>query len=541
MEKIISKFTIKQLILMIVLFSLIIVSLSVTYSINNILEINESSTAETRTEFNNSSFLVNKELIPFWQLRFDYSRSFYSIEARNEYLDKLNSWYNNMQKTFDEIGRDYFAGVTYVEDVDNYYNFQKKAPKMINDFDRGIITSHQIDEYIQKGRQLSLPIRNHLATDLEKYRLAVFSEIEESSNEIYDAIYSLLVILLIVFILSIFVGYLVANSISHKIHHVCNAIENLSNKKITTRLPDIDGKNEANILAKYYNQTADNLSEVIGELTNISESVAASSVELSSVMTESSANAQEESNQISQIATAINQMSMTAKEVSQNANHAEQQAGNANQSVSNGHMAVNTLEQVSNQISDSMNNTAQALEELKSYSLDIDSVINVISSVSEQTNLLALNAAIEAARAGEQGRGFAVVADEVRNLAGETQKSTEHIRTLIERLQKKSEETNVEMSNNLNLLNQSKESVESVSKAFESIIESVNAISEVNILVATASEEQSSVSNDISKNAEVVLEVVSQNVAGISQSSIATEELARLAEDQQSKLKQFII
>ncbi|MEZ9115418.1 methyl-accepting chemotaxis protein, partial [Vibrio lentus] len=140
-----------------------------------------------------------------------------------------------------------------------------------------------------------------------------------------------------------------------------------------------------------------------------------------------------------------------------------------------------------------------------------------------------------------QGRGFAVVADEVRNLAGETQKSTEHIRTLIERLQKKSEETNVEMSNNLNLLNQSKESVESVSKAFESIIESVNAISEVNILVATASEEQSSVSNDISKNAEVVLEVVSQNVAGISQSSIATEELARLAEDQQSKLKQFII
>ncbi|WP_241907302.1 methyl-accepting chemotaxis protein, partial [Vibrio lentus] len=139
------------------------------------------------------------------------------------------------------------------------------------------------------------------------------------------------------------------------------------------------------------------------------------------------------------------------------------------------------------------------------------------------------------------GRGFAVVADEVRNLAGETQKSTEHIRTLIERLQKKSEETNVEMSNNLNLLNQSKESVESVSKAFESIIESVNAISEVNILVATASEEQSSVSNDISKNAEVVLEVVSQNVAGISQSSIATEELARLAEDQQSKLKQFII
>ncbi|WP_133151401.1 methyl-accepting chemotaxis protein, partial [Vibrio lentus] len=185
---------------------------------------------------------------------------------------------------------------------------------------------------------------------------------------------------------SIFVGYLVANSISHKIHHVCNAIENLSNKKITTRLPDIDGKNEANILAKYYNQTADNLSEVIGELTNISESVAASSVELSSVMTESSANAQEESNQISQIATAINQMSMTAKEVSQNANHAEQQAGNANQSVSNGHMAVNTLEQVSNQISDSMNNTAQALEELKSYSLDIDSVINVISSVSEQTN-----------------------------------------------------------------------------------------------------------------------------------------------------------
>ncbi|EOV7449195.1 Methyl-accepting chemotaxis protein CtpH [Vibrio vulnificus] len=207
--------------------------------------------------------------------------------------------------------------------------------------------------------------------------------------------------------------------------------------------------------------------------------------------------------------------------------------------VDSGNEAVSALEDVSQQIQNSVSSTAESIEQLKTFSLDINSVIEVIANVSEQTNLLALNAAIEAARAGEQGRGFAVVADEVRNLAAKTQQSTENIKSLIERLQSKAEETNIEMNNNLQLVNNSQKAVEMVTDSFRVISDSVNAISDVNTLVATASEEQSAVSLDISNNIDNVSQVVNQNVTSIAQITVATEELAKLAEEQQQKLQLF--
>ncbi|HFQ5052526.1 methyl-accepting chemotaxis protein [Vibrio vulnificus] len=232
-------------------------------------------------------------------------------------------------------------------------------------------------------------------------------------------------------------------------------------------------------------------------------------------------------------------MSSTAKEVSNNATNAEQSASVAMNAVDSGNEAVSALEDVSQQIQNSVSSTAESIEQLKTFSLDINSVIEVIANVSEQTNLLALNAAIEAARAGEQGRGFAVVADEVRNLAAKTQQSTENIKSLIERLQRKAEETNIEMNNNLQLVNNSQKAVEMVTEYFRVISDSVNAISDVNTLVATASEEQSAVSLDISNNIDNVSQVVNQNVTSIAQITVATEELAKLAEEQQQKLQLF--
>ena len=190
-------------------------------------------------------------------------------------------------------------------------------------------------------------------------------------------------------------------------------------------------------------------------------------------------------------------------------------------------------------INDSVEKTALMIEELKVSAISIGEITNVINSISEQTNLLALNAAIEAARAGEQGRGFAVVADEVRNLAAKTQESTLSIQSIIEKLQTQSEEVNNNMVENVTSIRESVLLTESVKQSFDEIINSVQNISDINALVATASQEQYSVTEDIAKNTTRTFDLVNENAAAVSQTSQAAQDLALLAEKQKQELSFF--
>ncbi|ELR66508.1 Methyl-accepting chemotaxis protein [Photobacterium marinum] len=194
---------------------------------------------------------------------------------------------------------------------------------------------------------------------------------------------------------------------------------------------------------------------------------------------------------------------------------------------------------ISAQIDSSVKESTEIVNQLREYSNEIGTVVDVITGISEQTNLLALNAAIEAARAGEQGRGFAVVADEVRSLAAKTQQSTVDIQELISRLQEQAQQADNFMKSNSELINESLDITRQVGEAFTTISDSVAQISELNTLVATASEEQSGVTKDISQNVTITSDIVNQNVAGIAQSSQASEELSRLADEQKSLLSYF--
>lgn len=278
---------------------------------------------------------------------------------------------------------------------------------------------------------------------------------------------------------------------------------------------------------------------LIKQTRTISEDVSSASQQLNTVMTETKANAQEELSQVEQISTAINQLSSTSQEVSQQAAAAEDQAKEAKNSVESGKFTLEKNISLTDSINTSVNDSASIVEELRQFALEIGSVTEVINSISEQTNLLALNAAIEAARAGEHGRGFAVVADEVRSLASKTQESTVSIQEIIEKLQQQSEKAHSNMSQNVDLINQSVQLADNVKASFEEISRAAESISEINTMVATAAQQQFSVTEDISKNTTLAFDLVQKNVTGIDETLQASEKLSQLATTQQNELAFF--
>jgi methyl-accepting chemotaxis protein len=364
------------------------------------------------------------------------------------------------------------------------------------------------------------------------------SVIEEGADKqlLSDLLIGVISLIVAVLILLVVMHKLVLKPVGGTPSDIATLIENMAKGDLTQNLKQT-GK-ETGIYLSLIN-LSNQLTGLIKNSHSISENVSSASQELNAVMDDTQKNALNELAQMEQIATAINELSSTSQEVSNKAVQAEEETRKAQESVTSGKLTLENNITLTNDIDASVADTAKIFEELKQFAFEIGSVTEVINNISDQTNLLALNAAIEAARAGEQGRGFAVVADEVRSLASKTQESTINIQEIIEKLQSQSEKANKNMSENVGLIQKSVLLADHIKASFEEVSSAVQSISDINMLVATASEQQYCVTEDISKNTTQTFDLVHQNVSAIEQTLQASLELSQLAESQKSELSFF--
>jgi methyl-accepting chemotaxis protein len=240
-----------------------------------------------------------------------------------------------------------------------------------------------------------------------------------------------------------------------------------------------------------------------------------------------------------QVAGAMQEMTHTVQSVAQSADQAVNDARNADQAASEGSAVVSKSIQVINNLAQKVENAGAVIQKLDDESNNIGSVLDVIKGIAEQTNLLALNAAIEAARAGEQGRGFAVVADEVRTLASRTQQSTAEIEQMIERLQSGAKEAVAAMDDGTKHAQEGVTQVEAAGQALTAITSAISTILEMNTQIARAADEQNTVAEEINRNVANISTVASETAMGISQVNDAGIELDRLSQELFGQVKNF--
>ncbi len=334
------------------------------------------------------------------------------------------------------------------------------------------------------------------------------------------------------------IAYFTIKDMTAAVHEIDDSVSTLSKGDLTSRI-NYAGKDELGHIASKFNEMGDNFQRIIKDLGGHTAQLASAAEETSAVTVETNNNVARQQNEIEQVATAMNEMNATVHEVANNAANAAEAATGADEQATTGKLVVGRTIDVIGTLADNVEHTATAIKELAQESDNIGSVLDVIRGIAEQTNLLALNAAIEAARAGEQGRGFAVVADEVRTLAQRTQQSTQEIQTMIERLQKGT-------SNAVDAMEKSREQaqagVEQAAEAgtsLDTIKSAVDLINDMNTQIASAAEEQSAVAEEINRNISNISHVAEESAEAAQQNSAASEQLARLAENLQEVVSRF--
>jgi len=343
---------------------------------------------------------------------------------------------------------------------------------------------------------------------------------------------------LVALILGVFAAWVITRQITVPLGQTLVAVERVASGDLTQNL-SVDRRDELGQLQGSIQRMTVELRELIGGIGEGVTQIASAAEELSAVTEQTSAGVNSQKVETDQVATAMHEMTATVQEVARNAEEASEAAVAADLQAREGDKVVNEAIAQIELLATEVGHSTEAMAELKRESDKIGSVLDVIKSVAQQTNLLALNAAIEAARAGEAGRGFAVVADEVRSLAQRTQKSTEEIEELISGLQNGTRQVATIMDNSRELTVSSVELTRRAGTSLESITRTVSAIQSMNQQIAAAAEEQSATAEEINRSVLNVRDVSEQTSAASEETAASSVELARLGSHLQALVGRF--
>ncbi|AOE77257.1 methyl-accepting chemotaxis protein [Pseudomonas lurida] len=453
-----------------------------------------------------------------------------AFELRNQQIRTAQAVYEKLIEGAEERS----AYDEYVRLLGQYHQIEERM--------KSLSQANQVDdlrkmlntELLSNSEQVNAVLTRLLELN-NKMALATNQDAEDQYNMAFNMVVSLLVIATL---LTVLFAWLLTRSITLPISQALEAAEEVAEGNLTRPIK-VDGNDEAGRLLAAMAKMQDKLRDTLQRIAGSATQLASAAEELNAVTDESARGLTQQNNEIEQAATAVNEMTSAVEEVARNAVSTSEASRNATTSAGDGRDLVQETVSAIERMSGDVQATATLIGDLANESRDIGKVLDVIRGLADQTNLLALNAAIEAARAGEAGRGFAVVADEVRALAHRTQQSTSEIERMIGSIQAGTEHAVDSMRNSTERAESTLNIAKGAGMSLDTINTAIVEINERNLVIASAAEEQAQVAREVDRNLVNIRDLSVQSATGASQTSAASSELSRLAVDLNGMVGRF--